>query len=56
MESEKELQPCPFCGSEDLENDTYFITCVTCEADGPIKGNEPEAIAAWNRRATPGER
>ena len=57
MESEKKLQPCPFCGSADLIKKWYFVTCKRCQTDGPIKGDEQEAVDAWNRRVTtPGER
>lgn len=52
MESEKKLQPCPFCGSEDIEKRNHFITCAVCEADGPVKGNKQDAINAWNSRVT----
>ena len=53
MESEKELQPCPFCGSADLIKKWHFVTCKRCGMDGPIKGNEQEAIKAWNGRTIP---
>lgn len=50
-----ELLPCPFCGGSDvgLNSQSIYITCRTCDADGPWNelSEEEEAIAAWNRRA-----
>lgn len=50
--------PCPFCQSLDLrvehigdEAQPFFlVTCRNCEADGPIKNTEAEALEAWNTR------
>lgn len=55
------LVGCPFCGSSHVrhvrtslkyERDEWRrVKCDDCGAYGPIKDNEPEAKAAWNRRA-----
>jgi len=49
-----ELKPCPFCGNDAVylrfimqEADVY---CQVCEANGPVKENDAQAIAAWNTR------
>jgi Lar family restriction alleviation protein len=58
------LDPCPFCGSNEVE--PYWVdpsddpddafanlwgtSCSACEAEGPRAGTELDAIAAWNRR------
>lgn len=55
------LLPCPFCGGEAyLSNDAshsraYFIGCNVDDCFGEIHWGQTkaEAIAAWNRRATP---
>ena len=52
---EPELEPCPFCGER--RGATYKgykwwrVECATCHAEGPEADTEPEAVAAWNRRA-----
>lgn len=49
-----ELKPCPFCGSDDLQNNGLEcrIRCVSCQAEIALWDGD-DAIAAWNRRATP---
>ncbi len=55
------LLPCPFCGgeaylSEDASHSrAYFIGCNVEDCFGEIhwEQTKAEAIAAWNRRATP---
>ena len=55
------LLPCPFCGgeaylSEDASHSrAYFIGCNVDDCFGEIhwEQTKAEAIAAWNRRATP---
>lgn len=48
---------CPFCGSRDLGVETspplMWVECFTCRALGSSGFDQPEAIAAWNRRAEP---
>lgn len=58
------LKPCPFCGQPaEWEKGEYedgrpwnYIACSSCEAMGPDTARDmlswPQAIAAWNRRAT----
>lgn len=51
----EELKPCPFCGSTKVES-TFMghgalaVLCYECEAEGPPRENEKDAIAAWNKR------
>ena len=48
-----ELKKCPFCGGEvEIYADLiYFVECKNCEIGTRIKATEPEAKAAWNKRA-----
>ena len=48
-----ELKKCPHCGGEaEIYADSiYFVECKNCEIGTRIKATEPEAIAAWNKRA-----
>ena len=61
-----ELQPCPFCGSDDIGHvigkHTLRIACTACDVSGPpieADAETPEAwtqaYAAWNRRPSSGE-
>lgn len=54
-------KPCPFCGGTNLElpndvldtqDDTWdkYVRCTDCDAIGPIKLWQHEAIEAWNGR------
>ena len=56
----EKLKPCPFCGSETAP--TLIIRGVYsdvqcspimggCDAIGPLKSDDDDAIAAWNKRA-----
>lgn len=64
-ELEKQLKPhrgktihidaCPFCGFDDVEIDEvrigeFAVDCPECEAIGPIKPSQMEAISYWNDR------
>lgn len=60
-----ELRPCPFCGGTDIfvEPDErgsggqhvapYHVGCIRCKCE-QCADEEAEAIAAWNRRVSPG--
>lgn len=59
-----ELNPCPFCGSDDLSEiivdniDYAQIRCADCHAAGPVAdlvGDYRRAAAAWNRAVRPAE-
>lgn len=53
----KKINPCPFCGSTDVQvyesadscgrNVTYTVECYTCD---PFKKTKDEAIEFWNTR------
>lgn len=58
--SEKELLPCPFCGTSDLlgfepshEGGWTIVKCRKCGGSGPAgrATSDQEATAWWNRRA-----
>lgn len=49
------IAACPFCGFDDVEIDEvrigeFAVDCPKCEAIGPIKPSEMEAISYWNDR------
>lgn len=58
----KALNPCPFCGHAEAflryhvefpePGDSCYVFCANkeCEAEGPIRIDEGEAIEAWNMR------
>lgn len=54
QERKSSIKPCPFCGHpipQLLESDTTaWISCIVCEADGPVRDTVSEAEAAWNDR------
>lgn len=55
-ETVSDLMPCPFCGSTDLGDKGPSYTQIMCNACGVSQYDQPsraEAVAAWNRRATP---
>jgi Lar family restriction alleviation protein len=51
-----ELKPCPFCGSLDLfPPETswfklYFVSCLVCDAEGPLAVSVELAKKRWNER------
>lgn len=53
-DTEKFNQKCPFCGSIDLEprgcDESVYVGCNTCNAEGPVCADEEEALLAWNNR------
>lgn len=61
--SSEALKECPFCNAAaEMERDdnsdypafhTWNVACSQCDARGPEHKDKPEAIAAWNCRATP---
>lgn len=55
-EGKRGIKPCPFCGHpipQLLESDTTaWISCIICEADGPVRSTVSEAETAWNARFT----
>lgn len=46
------LDPCPFCGGSDLEEDEKeeYIACHTCGASGPMKTENESPTVKWNTR------
>ena len=49
------LLGCPFCGSEGRVVDwslgkLFCVECAKCDAQGPTKEIEADAIEAWNKR------
>lgn len=52
--TEKDLKPCPFCGSENtsIEEEPFGfqVLCWKCEARNGYEENKDKAIEAWNRR------
>ena len=55
MARTRKLRVCPFCGSTNLSVDvTYthsaYVTCMGCQAFGPLRPDERTAIRAWETR------
>jgi Lar family restriction alleviation protein len=49
---EAEMKPCRFCGNENCVVDgtsLYHVTCLKCEAHGPLEYTKEDAVEAWNR-------
>ena len=49
------IDRCPFCGFDDVQigevrPGEFSVDCPECEAMGPIKPSEMEAISYWNDR------
>lgn len=57
MTETKTVEPCPFCGSANLDaaacDGREWQVCRDCGADGPVASNEDERIALWNTRPNP---
>lgn len=54
---DKELKPCPFCGSNDLFVErqtlaTKVVQCNSCGAVGPDDEKKSGAREKWNNRHT----
>jgi len=46
-----ELEPCPFCGSDDIGyDDEYGRVICECSAGGPFSTRMQSAIELWNKR------
>ena len=48
------VEPCPFCGSEniDWEDEGFcFVMCLDCDARGPTTPDIKEAVEKWNERS-----
>lgn len=52
--NEIELNPCPFCGSEDVTcdrlEDVYYVECWDCSAKIESYNGMEDAVAGWNVR------
>ena len=50
----KGLEPCPFCGSEDVTifgaDGKWHASCCGCGASSVMCGSHEEAFDAWNSR------
>lgn len=48
-----ELLPCPFCGvaAAEVGGLVPWAQCLACDATGPQRESEADAVAAWNHRA-----
>lgn len=59
MMERKILEPCPFCGSENLNvnrigsRPDYYVHCLSCHCNTGVCRDEAAARAAWNQRPTP---
>lgn len=48
-----QLNPCPFCGSNEISPHTgnrFWVACLTCWAEGPSADTQAEAAERWNQR------
>ena len=56
---ERQLLPCPFCGSADLlvdnlvDEDDYFVSCSQCHVQQIANYRAHEAVNRWNQRVCP---
>ena len=46
-----ELRNCPFCGSDLLHTEKFYVGCLSCGAIGSNAKSKQFAIKAWNTRA-----
>jgi Lar family restriction alleviation protein len=53
------LRNCPFCGAKQEDEEIlvsqddagmYTVYCLTCQASGPERISEEEAMKGWNKR------
>lgn len=54
MSKHVKVKPCPFCGSEDVNQMRWeeWLQCNSCAAEGAAPDdNFADAVSAWNRRA-----
>ena len=57
----QQLKPCPFCGSDNVDDWETHVRCHKCGARGPwqwhVEGEDPMVISAnaWNTRAADAE-
>lgn len=55
MCEEIKLEPCPFCGSEDVTcerfEDVHYVECLSCNAKVETYNGLEDAVAGWNARA-----
>jgi Lar family restriction alleviation protein len=57
------IEQCPFCGNTDqkklvidvryrvFSSEFYFVTCLSCGAQGPHACTHEEAVDRWNKGA-----
>jgi Lar family restriction alleviation protein len=50
--AERELLPCPFCGSENVGDVRVMVFCRDCGSEGAMEDHSASAAEYWNRRAT----
>ena len=50
-------KPCPFCGvlPDRCRHDgnLFWVECPACDAEGPVRPSQAEALAAWDHRVEP---
>lgn len=56
MREEIKLEPCPFCGSDDVVfgaglEDEYYVECWDCSAKVESCNGLEDALAGWNARS-----
>ncbi len=53
MSTHEKLLPWPFCGGEARMHPNNWLSCTLCNIFTDIHDTQSEALAHWNRRATP---